>query len=244
MLEFVIVLVEPEHPHNVGFVARAMCANGLTDLRIIYQKHNSVLADSYRTAHASKSILDHAKIKKNLKEVIQDVQYTIAFSRRTFESVVPVISLPSIQTILPKEGKVALVFGRESIGLLLEEINQCAQICEIPVPGNHSLNLGQAVSVALYELFKENKSDLLDDLSSSVSKENSLANKAQIESFISFLEENLTERYKKQSWFQGGIRLLLQRLQPTENELGGLFGIARSLARRPARKEAHKNKPT
>jgi TrmH family RNA methyltransferase len=231
MLEFVIVLVEPEHPHNVGFVARAMCANGLTDLRIVYQKHNSVLADSYRTAHASQSILDHAKITKNLKEAIQDVQYTIAFSRRTFESVVPVISLPSIQTILPKEGKVALVFGRESIGLLLEEINQCAQICEIPVPGNHSLNLGQAVSVALYELLKENKSGLLNDHS------NSLANKAQIESFISFLEENLTERYKKQHWFQGGIRLLLQRLQPSENELGGLFGVARSLARSPARKE-------
>lgn len=237
MLEFVIVLVEPEHPHNVGFVARAMCANALIDLRIVYQKYNSVLADSYRTAHASKSILDHAKIKKNLKEAIQDVQYTIAFSRRTFESVVPVISLPSIQTILPKEGKVALVFGRESIGLLLEEINQCAQICEIPVPGNHSLNLGQAVSVALYELLKENKSGLLNDHS------NSLANKAQIESFISFLEENLTERYKKQHWFQGGIRLLLQRLQPSENELGGLFGVARSLSRRPARKESHKNKP-
>lgn len=238
MLEFVIVLVEPEHPHNVGFVARAMCANGLTDLRIVYQKHNSVLADSYRTAHASQSILDHTKITKNLKEAIQDVQYTIAFSRRTFESVVPVISLPSIQTILPKEGKVALVFGRESIGLLLDEINQCAQICEIPVPGNHSLNLGQAVSVALYELLKENKSGLLNDHS------NSLANKAQIESFISFLEENLTERYKKQHWFQGGIRLLLQRLQPSENELGGLFGVARSLARSPARKESHKNKPT
>lgn len=237
MLEFVIVLVEPEHPHNVGFVARAMCANGLTDLRIVYQKHNSVLADSYRTAHASQSILDHTKITKNLKEAIQDVQYTIAFSRRTFESVVPVISLPSIQTILPKEGKVALVFGRESIGLLLDEINQCAQICEIPVPGNHSLNLGQAVSVALYELLKENKSGLLNDHS------NSLANKAQIESFISFLEENLTERYKKQHWFQGGIRLLLQRLQPSENELGGLFGVARSLARSPARKESHKNKP-
>lgn len=237
MLEFVIVLVEPEHPNNVGFVARAMCANALTDLRIVYQKYNSVLADSYRTAHASKSILDHTKITKNLKEAIQDVQYTIAFSRRTFESVVPVISLPSIQTILPKEGKVALVFGRESIGLLLEEINQCAQICEIPVPGNHSLNLGQAVSVALYELLKENKSGLLNDHS------NSLANKAQIESFISFLEENLTERYKKQHWFQGGIRLLLQRLQPSENELGGLFGVARSLSRRPARKESHKNKP-
>ena len=96
-----IVLVEPEHPHNVGFVARAMCANGLTDLRIVYQKHNSVLADSYRTAHTSQSILDRKNHEK-LEEAIQDVQYTIAFSRRTFESVVPVISLPSIQTILPK----------------------------------------------------------------------------------------------------------------------------------------------
>lgn len=235
MLEFIIVLVEPEHPHNVGFVARAMSANALTDLRIVYSKKDKVSPDSYRTAHASKDILDHAKVTKSLKEAIADTHYSIAFSRRTFDSIVPVLSLSKIKTVLPKMGKVALVFGRESIGLLFEEVNQCAQICEIPVPGNHSLNLGQAVSVALYELVRDDKKH-----DSSVDDSIKMASKVHTEAFISFLESHLTERYQNQRWLQGEIRILLQRLQPTENELSGLFGVVRSLARSSARKEKKK----
>ena len=45
MNSFVVVLVEPEHPHNVGFVARAMRSNGLKNLKIVYPKRSSVISE-------------------------------------------------------------------------------------------------------------------------------------------------------------------------------------------------------
>lgn len=242
MPQFVIVLVEPENPHNVGFVARAMCANALTDLRIVYNNRDTVLEGSYRTAHASNHVLDQAKVVHTLKEAVADVHYTIAFSRRVFESIIPVISLPKVESILPKDGKVALIFGRESKGLLLEEVNQCAHICEIPMPGNRSLNLGQAVSVVLYELARIEKLSPSETYEPFSLADATFADAAQMEKFISFLESQLTDRYKNQHWFQSSVRTLLQRLHPTVNELNGLFGISRSLSKSSARK-GHKNNP-
>lgn len=241
MLQFSVVLVEPENPHNVGFVARAMCANALTYLRIVHSSRDTVSAASYRTAHASKGILDQAKVVSHLKEAVADAHYTIAFSRRIFESVIPVISLPKIESILPNDGKVALIFGRESKGLLLEEVNQCAHICEIPMPGNRSLNLGQAVSVVLYELSRLEKLSASTNYQPFSLANARLADAAQMEKFISFLESQLTARYKKKRWFQSSVRTLLQRLHPTVNELNGLFGISRSLSKSSVRKDKENN---
>ena len=50
-------------------------------------------------------------------------------------------------------GSVALVFGRERIGLTNVEIAKLDRICSIPAsPTYPTLNLGQAVTVVLYEL--------------------------------------------------------------------------------------------
>ena len=43
MRKFRVVLVEPEHPHNVGFVARAMHCYALPELYIVYPKSDKVL---------------------------------------------------------------------------------------------------------------------------------------------------------------------------------------------------------
>ena len=43
MRKFRVVLVEPEHPHNVGFVARAMHCYALDELYIVYPKRDKVI---------------------------------------------------------------------------------------------------------------------------------------------------------------------------------------------------------
>ena len=62
MRKFRVVLVEPEHPHNVGFVARAMHCYALPELYIVYPKRDKVLDKSYHTAANSHYILDNAKV--------------------------------------------------------------------------------------------------------------------------------------------------------------------------------------
>lgn len=235
MPEFKVVLVEPEHPHNVGFVARAMRANALSELRIVYENRTAVMKESYRTAHNSGEILDQAKIFGSLPEAIADCQFSVAFSRRVFNCVLPHVMLPDLLPKIPAVGSVALVFGRESRGLFVTEVNHCALVCEIPVPGLMSLNLAQAASVAFYELCRAsgngsafNPHEDLGELP---------ATSAQIETFVKFLEEKVGDRYKNQNWTDAFVRKVMQRMQPSKSELDAMFGLARSLAGSFARSE-------
>ena len=55
-------------------------------------------------------------------------------------------------------GRVALVFGSEKFGLSNEDMSFCHTLIRIPTaPGTPSMNLGQAVSVCLYEFSRENE---------------------------------------------------------------------------------------
>lgn len=238
MLNFVLVLVEPEHPHNIGFVARAMRCNALTDLRVVSER-SALPHDAWHTAHASGHILDNARLVPSLEAALADCQFSVAFSRRIFDAVVPHTSLPQLVPCLPPQGTVALVFGRESKGLSLDELNRCGVQCEIPVAGQMSLNLAQAVAVAGYELCR---AGLLVD--PGLASRNALpesrtepATLAQMDAFVHFVEAQLTERYKDRPWSVVSVRAWLQRLAPSREEMGALFGITRSLAKSSARNE-------
>jgi len=230
---FAIILVEPEHPHNIGFVARSMRSNGLSDLRIV-RKSQPLPRKCYNTAHASAEILDKAKIFPTLREAIANCSYAVAFSRRQFDTVVPHIALPELSALCKeKTGIVALIFGRESRGLSFEEIELCAVQCEIPVAGLMSLNLSHAVSVASYELCREGL------LGEGLAFRNKLpithrkaATTEQFESIENFILENLTERYKNYSWTNASIRSWLQKLNPSQAELSALFGLLRALTKK------------
>jgi tRNA (cytidine32/uridine32-2'-O)-methyltransferase len=240
MLSFRIILVEPEHPHNVGFVARAMRCNALPDLHIVYDSRTTVMDESYHTAHSSKDVLENAKVTSTLEEALSGCAFAVAFSRRRYDSVLPHVLLPALCPKLPREGKVALVFGRESKGLTIEEIEHCALICEIPVPGLMSMNLAQAVAVSSYELCRAgllSGSGERDDRAPLVSGQVEKADLSQIESFLGFIQANLTDRYQKLPWTEASVRGLLQRFQPTRFEMDAIFGLARSLAKSSARSE-------
>jgi TrmH family RNA methyltransferase len=233
---FAIILVEPEHPHNIGFVARSMRSNGFSDLRIV-RKSQPLPRKCYTTAHSSAEILDNAKIFPTLKEAIADCSYTVAFSRRQFDTIVPHIALPGLPSLCKdKNGIVALIFGRESRGLLFEEIELCAVQCEIPAAGLMSLNLSHAVSVASYELCR---AGLLGEGLAFRNKlpitHRKIATTAQFESIESFILENLTDRYKKHPWTSASIRSWLQKLNPSQAELSALFGLLRALAKKNSR---------
>lgn len=241
MSSFVVVLVEPEHPHNVGFVARAMRSNGVETLRIVTSRRKNVNPDSYHTAHNSGEVLDSTRVFNSLSEAISDCQFSVAFSRRVFNSVLPHVMLPELPKTLPsfrQDFKTALIFGRESKGLLLEEVNMCGVVCEIPVPGLMSLNLAQAVSVVLYELCR---SSLLSGEGRAhrplPTAGDQLADVEQIDKFKAFLLEHLSGRYRDQVWMESFVHQFLQRVQPTRNEIGALFGVARDLSGLYARKE-------
>jgi TrmH family RNA methyltransferase len=236
-MPFSIILVEPEHPHNVGFVARSMRSNGLCDLRIVC-KTKPLPRKCYHTAHASAKILDNAKLFNTLKEAMADCSYTVAFSRRLFNTVVPHIPLPQLPPLCQgKDGNIALIFGRESCGLCFEEIELCAAQCEIPVAGLMSLNLSHAVSVACYELCRAGMlgEESLAHRNKPLITHRTPATIEQFDNLENFIWENITDRYRKLTWTKASIRGWLQKLNPSEAELSALFGLLRTLAGKPAR---------
>lgn len=235
MPDFKVVLVEPEHPHNVGFVARAMRANALTELRIVYSGRTEVMKESYRTAHNASEILGGAQVFHALGEALADCQFSVAFSRRVFNCLLSHVMLPDLVPHLPAAGNVALVFGRESRGLFVTEVNLCSLVCEIPVPGLMSLNLAQAASVAFYELCRTLGNG--SAFHAKAAPGELPANSAQIETFIEFLRARLGERYKNRSYTDAFVRKVMQRMQPSKDELDAMFGLARSLSGSFARNE-------
>jgi tRNA/rRNA methyltransferase len=57
---------------------------------------------------------------------------------------------------------VGVVFGSEKTGLSNDDLSHCHWLLHIPTRDEHlSMNLGQAVAVALYELTRESKASLI-----------------------------------------------------------------------------------
>ncbi|WP_338601175.1 tRNA (cytidine-2'-O-)-methyltransferase TrmJ [Sulfolobus tengchongensis] len=150
-----VVLVEPEGEYNVGFIAR-LCKNFLVDeLYIVNPKVN--ISEAIKFSAGGKEFLENAKIVNNFNDAIADVDIKIATSSIADnkgdilrKSIKPWELFPLIQ------GKrVALIFGRESVGLTREEIFKSDFLLHIPAnPSYPVLNLSHAVGIILYEIWK------------------------------------------------------------------------------------------
>ena len=147
-----VVLVDPENPLNVGFVARAMRAFGVTDLVVVSTAWKSIPAEAHVTGVCAPEILGAARFVKELEGALRGCETAIAFSRRPTDLRQVEFTLPMLPAALSLKGRVALVFGRESTGLTRAETALCPFLGRIPSENGVSLNLGQAVTVALFSL--------------------------------------------------------------------------------------------
>jgi len=152
----VVILVEPEQPGNVGFVTRILANFGVPELRIVgWDPREDMIAQIYSVrAH---EILDSAGIYDDLPSALEDIEAAWATSARAgrnhsvTRALVPLENLPDPTSL---EGKVALVFGRESSGLTNEELGLCEFAFTISTSeGYPSLNLSHAVAIVLHHLY-------------------------------------------------------------------------------------------
>lgn len=150
-----IILVEPEHPGNIGSVARAMKTMGLS--RLVLVNAIEYTKETYWLAHASEDILEKAEKVSRFEDLLQKFDYLIATSNRGREAKRaehPQQLIPEILTMATQH-PTGIVFGRENKGLYNSEIFLCRSILKIPAFVSYpSLNLAQAVMIAVYELYK------------------------------------------------------------------------------------------
>lgn len=156
-----VVLVAPEVPANVGFVARTMACYGLADLRIVARPDIASHPEARRTVSGGESVLEAARNYSDLSAAVADCKLALGFSRRTRDPSQRILDLPEAVELVnpvnaprtdPEPGlPVALVFGCESQGLSRDHTLRLSHLVRIRLANpTLSLNLSHAVAIALH----------------------------------------------------------------------------------------------
>ncbi|EKM0377146.1 tRNA (cytosine(32)/uridine(32)-2'-O)-methyltransferase TrmJ [Cronobacter turicensis] len=150
-----IVLVETSHTGNMGSVARAMKTMGLTNLWLV---NPLVKPDSQAIALAAgaSDVIGNASIVDTLDEALAGCSLVVGTSARSRTLPWPMLDprecgLKSVSEAA--HAPVAIVFGRERVGLTNDELQKCHYHVAIAAnPEYSSLNLAMAVQVVAYEV--------------------------------------------------------------------------------------------
>ncbi|WP_101776345.1 tRNA (cytosine(32)/uridine(32)-2'-O)-methyltransferase TrmJ [Pasteurella oralis] len=236
MLENIrIVLVETSHSGNIGSTARAMKTMGLQRLYLVSPKQ-SVDEQAIALAAGAEDVVKNAITVVDFDEAIADCSLVIGTSAR----------LRHLQNTLiePREcaakaiahsanGQIAIVFGRERIGLTNEELLKCRYHLTIPAnPEYSSLNLAMAVQLICYEfrmtyLAEQEKPAPFSTI------ENIYPNSAEIEHFFTHTEQLYTELgFIQNQGVMPKLRRLYQRAGLEKNELNILQGMLTAVKKR------------
>jgi TrmH family RNA methyltransferase len=149
-----VVLYEPLDPINIAATVRAMKNMGVAQLRLV----RPVAYDPYRligVAHDTQEIIDGIEHFETLEAALADCVRVAGYTARRRAAKRAIIEPAAAAGELlsfAEQGPVAILFGREDKGLPNEALDLAHSVVTIPTTSHASLNLAQAVLIALYEL--------------------------------------------------------------------------------------------
>ncbi|MDZ7730458.1 MAG: RNA methyltransferase [Natrialbaceae archaeon] len=234
-----VAVVDASTPGNVGTIARAMKNFGFEDLLLVDPPVLEPDGDAYGFAGQARADILPSATELSFSRLVEEY-HTVGFTATPNEDDRRHIRFPvSTPTELVAQlrsvaGPTALVFGRERVGLTNEELSAIDRVCTIPAnPAYPVLNLGQAATIALYELRSlAIEADQLPDI------ERTRADPADVQRLLERWEALLgaidhpTEKREKAT-------RLLQRVQgradSTGREVATLEGILRTATEQATR---------
>lgn len=156
-----IVLVEPEYQVNIGSVARVLGNFGFSELAIVKPKCEIGL-DAIKFSKHARNILKNAQIHQTFDSAVKDCTLVIGTSgikERNKDTIRACVGLSEFsKENLKKIGneKIAIIFGREGIGLTAKEIDKCDYLINIESDEKYPvLNLSHAVAIIAYSIRQE-----------------------------------------------------------------------------------------
>ncbi|MGC6492300.1 MAG: RNA methyltransferase [Myxococcota bacterium] len=154
-----IVLVEPQHPGNVGAAARAMKNMGLRHLVIVAPSPSFDMERARWMAPGAGDVLDQMRITSTLAEALEGIHRVYATTARHRRHGQPVLEPPDVaQRVLDDAEdsiRSAVLFGREDCGLSADDALRAVALVRIPTARHASLNLAQAVLLCAHHVFEE-----------------------------------------------------------------------------------------
>jgi tRNA/rRNA methyltransferase len=228
----IVVLVEPQLGENIGAAARAMANFGFSRLRLVKPLRGWPNERARVMASGADRVLDAAALYDSLTDAIADCHFMLATTARGHDQAKPVLGADQAAAAMaPRVAAgetVALVFGRERIGLENEEVALADAIVTLPVnPAFASLNLAQAVAVVAYEWFKVAGGGALPF---SMPAKSPPAAKQQLDAFFADLERELEKveffrPEEKRATMRINLRNIFTRMAPSQQDLRTLHGV-------------------
>jgi TrmH family RNA methyltransferase len=156
-----VILVEPEHPGNIGACARAMKNFGFRSLILIEPK-SGITEEARKRAKHAQDILSKARIEQYVFLDSLDLLIgTTAKVGTDYNIPRAAISPKELGKTLSKKQNIGLIFGREGTGLTNEEIARCDIVVSIPASAKYpTLNISHALAIILYELSSQKIKDI------------------------------------------------------------------------------------
>ncbi len=157
--QIVVVLVEPQDDINIGNTVRACKNFGITRIRLV----SPASADPARiaiSAPKADDVIGNIERFETVDEALADCTFVTAMTARTRRAswavVEPRSAAMDVVEAAGGGGLAALVFGREDSGLPNDVLDRCHVVVTVPTnPSYSSLNLGQAVLLMVWEVFRE-----------------------------------------------------------------------------------------
>ena len=233
-----IVLIAPQHPGNVGAVARAMKVMALHRLYLVRPK-DFPSPEAERRAAGSKEILDRAIVVDDAAEAVGDCKIVIGASARSRSHPLPVLDVrESARQLVDAAGKgspVAALFGPERTGLSNEDLDRCNFRLRIPTnPEFKSLNLASAVQLLCYEVLVASREGQ-PPVAETEGGEREVPTQSEMEFFYRHLERALDARGftgdDRRAATVAKLRRLFGRARPAAGELKMLHSLVKLMER-------------
>jgi tRNA/rRNA methyltransferase len=230
------VLVQPSHAGNVGAAARAIKVMGFGDLVLVAPRHADVLRHPDAAAFASGAldVLERARVVATLPEALDGITWACATAMTPRDFGPPTQAPREHFAHLAASGqRVAFVFGPERTGLANDDVYRCHVCLSIPsLPEYGSLNLAQAVQLIAYDWRQALGGYAVEPRTAAVQRADAAALHGTLEHWqqvlvqIGFLDPAAPKKLMPR------LQQLLNRAQPTSDEVHILRGIARAVSER------------
>lgn len=237
MAKFRIVMVEPEYEMNLGYAARLMKNFSQKPLYLVNSRCHIGFTARMHAKHAQ-DVIEKAKFCKSLGEAVKGCAFVVGTSgivKRHRQALRHPMELESFRKKIENGevgGEIALLFGREGIGLGEEEIKKCDLLITIPTSAKYPvMNLTHSMAVVLYALCSQEKK-VKKTSASSDAKE-----RAYLKKVIGRLVDSCAPHVRNPTKTKTAFMRVLGRAVPDETEVRAMLGVLAMIEKKINKKE-------
>lgn len=230
MLKVVVIGIEGEI--NMGFIVR-LCKNfGVDELAIVNPQIDPWSEEVRRFAAKGVDYLYSSRVKvyNTLDDALKNVSISACTSGVVSIEGIDIlrraIELDEFVNIAVRYDDVAIVFGRESVGLTRDEIAKCDLLVHIAAnPEYPILNLSHAIGIVLYALYKAfKKSSVLDKIDKASEEQLHI-----LDRYIDELATIVSSNEFQKELFTISLKRLFRRTLLSRSEVGLLITFIRRI---------------